>query len=227
MGANVEPWWHVPGDRPEPSKFARRALRAIFVDAPDLLAVVEYDPVLPVGMGRRQEGAAEGEGHYHKLPLCTHIPGRRLHLRDAIQWPSFEEIATLQRANIVSHEADCDCAPPCGPLSLSYGADRARITAKSGSFSGAFACCGTRNKSPRPRSCVMGPRGFSRGSKSPQQRSRGAILARFCNVRRWAWPRLRRRSGLSNGQRLFATIRADENWYLNHRPGRHPPRWLR
>jgi hypothetical protein len=37
----------------------------------------------------------------------------------------------------------------------------------------------------------------------------------------------RRRFGLSNGQRLFATIRADENWYLNHRPGRHPPRWLR
>jgi hypothetical protein len=42
---------------------------------------------------------------------------------------------------------------------------------------------------------------------TPQQRSRSAILARFRNVRRRAWPRLRRRSGLSNGQRLFATIR--------------------
>ena len=76
MGANVEPWWHVPGDRPEPSKFARRALRAIFVDAPDLQAVVEYDPVLPVGMGRRQEGAAEGEGHYHKLVRTSRPPAR-------------------------------------------------------------------------------------------------------------------------------------------------------
>jgi hypothetical protein len=27
---------------------------------------------------------------------------------------------------------------------------------------------------------------------------------------------------------FFATIRADEkNRYLNHHPGRHPPRWLR